>query len=83
MDRQMSPWVRRALQGRLPVSIAGGTSFTREDEVGITPAAFGPDAWSAQPGARAAVPIEVEEANPVCICGETHRGWQHREMPAR
>ena len=83
MEPHKSPWVRRALAGRLPTSLVGGISFTREDEVGITPAAFGPDAWSAQPGARAAVPIEIEEMNPVCVCGEIHRGWQHRDPAER
>jgi len=81
MDRPISPWVRRALQGRLPVSIAGGASFTPEDEVGVVPATFGPDAWSSRGGVRAAVRIEASD--PICLCGETHPGWQHRETPRR
>ena len=78
----MSPWVRRALQGNLPVAISGGAA-ANDDVVGITPAPFGSDAWSARSGRRDAVPIEIGETNPVCVCGEVHPGWQHREAPER
>ena len=81
MEQRISPWVRRALQGNLPVGVAGGTPYSREDDVEVTPVMGEGLAWSSSRGSRAAVPIEADESATLCMCGERHRGWSHREMP--
>lgn len=85
MDRQTaSPWVKRALNRRLPLAVDGGTEAPDQVivTVGIRTERTPTNRWQPSPVDRVPVPVEVQ-LDPVCVCGEVHRGWQHREAPRR
>ncbi len=70
----MSPWTRLAVAGELPLSVSHPDLPDRADVADTT----------SEEATRAYVPMwrRNEYAELDCICGETHRGWTHREAPA-
>ncbi|MDQ3880649.1 MAG: hypothetical protein M3295_06225 [Chloroflexota bacterium] len=69
----ISPWARLAAAGQLPISVAGAAEPARVADL-VEPEAATP---------TYVVRRDVAYTELDCICGETHRGWQHREESLR
>ena len=78
--RQLSPWVRRALAGRLPVSYAGGTEVSREEQsIGVNAVESRTPVFFDAPARWESVQVHPDDGLEQCSCGEIHRGWRHRD----
>ena len=78
--RPMSPWVRRALSGNLPIGSAGGRAVARDEEyVGVTPVSSDTTLFGDVTSKWAAIPVHPDDTLEDCSCGQRHRGWRHRD----